>query len=51
MSPASGIKIDDICQRLVVRGYHVDDIKRDVEKLFQDGCLYTTISEDHYKSN
>jgi replication factor A2 len=51
MSPPSGIKIDEICQRLVVQGHRVEDIKRDVEKLFQEGALYTTISEDHYKSN
>jgi hypothetical protein len=51
MAPASGIKIDDICQRLIVQGYRSEDIRHDVNKLFQEGCLYTTISEEHFKSN
>jgi replication factor A2 len=48
IAPETGISFAEICQKLSRNP--PDEIKKEIDSLFYDGALYTTLDDEHYKA-
>ncbi len=48
VAPETGISFAEICQKLSRNA--PDEIKKEIDSLFYDGALYTTLDDEHYKA-
>ena len=48
IAPETGISFAEICQKL--SRSHPDEIKKEIDSLFYDGALYTTVDDEHFKA-